>query len=104
MTRAYPFPSSPSGQLIRSRRLAVVRGLVLDRTQNMSVGQPILKSYFSRANYGFLCVEPYNSEKHLLQDTYRDWDNKLYVNNQIHWVVKKVSQPTAHLRDCRVGV
>lgn len=70
-------------------RLAVVRGLVLDRTQNMSVGQPILKSYFSRANYGFLCVEPYNSEKHLLQDTYRDWDNKLYVNNQIHWVVEK---------------
>jgi hypothetical protein len=63
----------------------------MDRTQKTTVGQSILKSYHSRANYGFLIVEPFDSHRHRGLEKFEDWDGNKYVNNQIHWVVKKVS-------------
>jgi hypothetical protein len=79
--------------LIQSSRLAVALGLVYDRTQDIVVGRPVMSSYYSRANYGFLCVERYDKSRHLRADTYSNQlDGKLYVDNQIEWAVKKVSQ------------
>ena len=63
----------------------------MDRTQKTTTGQSVLKSYHSRANYGFLIVELFDSHRHRGLETFEDWDGNKYVNNQIHWVVKKVS-------------
>ncbi|KAH0545359.1 hypothetical protein FGG08_000500 [Glutinoglossum americanum] len=80
-------------------QLAVARGLVMDRIQKLTLGQSIMETRCCRASYGMVCMELYNSTKHIGMETWTDpLDQKMYVKEQIDWFVKK-GQPvhTDHL-------
>jgi hypothetical protein len=89
-------------------RLAVVKGLVIDRRQKLVSGAATLKTrmyvysssptgythaiYRARASYGVLCREPYDPDIHIGAKTEPDPFNKKlkWALMQIDWLVKKV--------------
>jgi hypothetical protein len=103
-------PNGPNMLILKSHepRLAVVKGLVIDRRQKLISGAATLKtrmyvhsntstshtyaSYRARASYGVLCREPYNPAIHIGAKTEPDPFNKKlkWALMQIDWLIKKV--------------
>ena len=76
-------------------QLAVVKGLVLARTQPLKGGPEILSSRRCPVSYGVVCRELYNPSKYpwhigatIVQDQY---DKKRWVENQVYWFIKQVN-------------
>jgi hypothetical protein len=75
-------------------QLAVVKGVVADRIQKLTLGPSIMGKRCCRASYGMVCMELYNRTKHVGLPTWTDpLDKKVYVLDQIDWFVKKVGVP-----------
>ncbi|KAI9763868.1 MAG: hypothetical protein M1840_009052 [Geoglossum simile] len=71
-------------------QLAVVKGVVADRIQKLTLGPPIMGERCCRASYGMVCTEVYDRARHMGLPTWTDpLDRRLYVPNQIDWFVKK---------------
>jgi hypothetical protein len=103
-------PHSPNMLIVKSNepRLAVVKGLVIDRRQKLVSGAATLQTrmyvysnspmgythsrHRARASYGVLCREPYDPDIHIGAKTEPDPFNKKlkWALMQIDWLVKKV--------------
>ena len=72
--------------------MAVVLGLVNDRIQELDTGARVFKERCARNSYGVICRELYRPMEHMGEDVKRDpRDGKKYADNQITWLIKKVS-------------
>jgi len=69
-----------------------MKGLLFERMEWYERGgQSMIRKKCSRASYGIICEREYSKKKHEGQITIRNkFDNKLYVQNQIDWIIKKV--------------
>lgn len=73
-------------------QLAVAYGLVSDRIQGLREGPAIFENHCARNSYGVVTQELYDPprHKHLGSKVYiNKSDGKKWVNNQIHWLLKK---------------
>ncbi|OTB11872.1 hypothetical protein K445DRAFT_26131 [Daldinia sp. EC12] len=72
-------------------QLVVVKGLLLDRLQNLESGlAPVIVSRVARASYGLVCKTKYNPEIHLDEDIKTDcYDGEKYAMGQIDWIIRK---------------
>ncbi|KAL4901442.1 hypothetical protein BDW74DRAFT_159965 [Aspergillus multicolor] len=69
-------------------QLAVVHGLVHERTQQLKHGLTSLGARCSPVSYGIICDQLYDANIHLGQRVRRDpRDNNLYAVDQIEWLV-----------------
>ncbi|TAQ90476.1 hypothetical protein B7494_g1204 [Chlorociboria aeruginascens] len=86
---AYPHPNAQNMMILKSQepRLAVVKGLVIDRRQKLISGTATLKSRI----YGVLCRAPFDPKIHAPEDLYYDkFDKKQkWAIMQIDWLIKK---------------
>lgn len=75
--------------------LAVCKGLVIDRLQQLSNELPVIPIRSSYASYGILCRELYNEQKHHSGQHPRKnkLDGRKYARNQIDWLVLKGQRP-----------
>ncbi|RDW72344.1 Hsp70 family protein [Aspergillus mulundensis] len=74
--------------LAEEPQLAVVHGLVLERTQQLHHGLTSLGARCSPVSYGIICDQLYDAAVHLGQRVRRDpRDNNLYAVEQIEWLV-----------------
>lgn len=72
-------------------QLAVVHGLVMDRTQQLKQGVQTFGSRCSPVSYGIVCDKLYNPAKHVGQPLWLDpHDDNTYAINQVDWLVIKV--------------
>ena len=81
--------------LTQARQLAVVRGLVRDRTQELGsetrIGQNVFRRRRCRNSYGIVVRVPYSEELHRGLPTIRDPnDNRLWVQNIVEYVLPSV--------------
>jgi len=69
-----------------------MKGLLFERMEKYERGgQSTIRKKFSRASYGVICEREYSKKKHEGQSTIKNkFDKKLYVQNQIDWIIKKV--------------
>ncbi|TVY50244.1 hypothetical protein LCER1_G008257 [Lachnellula cervina] len=88
-----PHPNAPNLSILKSQepRLAVVKGLVLDRRQKLVSGTATLKTRIARASYGVLCRQPYNPAIHadaeIVTDTFKK--KQKWALAQIDWLIVK---------------
>ena len=75
-------------------QLAVVQGLVLERSQVTSLGAMVFKERCCRLSYGVLCREEYDPNEnptHIGQRVLKSpLDGKYWVEGQIDWLLKQV--------------
>ena len=85
--------------IAENSQLAVVQGLVLERSQVTSLGAMVFKGRCCRLSYGVLCREEYDpndNPTHIGQRILQSpLDGKYWVEGQIDWLLKQV---------CRVQV
>lgn len=95
MYKTNPHMSAPNLYVFKSQepRLAVAKGLVMDRRQKLVTGASALKTRIARASYGILCREPHNPEVHVGEEVEFDQyiKGKRWAKNQIEWFIRKVS-------------
>ena len=74
------------------RQLAVVHGLVMNRTQQIVHRQEVFKQRCCRASYGLLVHEVYDQARHTGEDPHKDpLTGKVWALNQIDWLIRKVA-------------
>ena len=80
-------------------QLAVVKGLVMDRSQALQHGQAIYTGRCSRVSYGILIKQQYDEQKHVGERFVKDpTTGEKWVENQIDWLIKEVSRnPTQQI-------
>ena len=80
--------------IAENSQLAVVQGLVLERSQVTSLNAMIFKGRCCRLSYGVLCREEYNpndNPTHIGQRVVESpHDGKYWVEGQIDWLLKQV--------------
>ncbi|TVY38313.1 hypothetical protein LSUB1_G004387 [Lachnellula subtilissima] len=88
-----PHPNAPNLSILKSQepRLAVVKGLVLDRRQKLVSGTATLKTRIARASYGVLCRQPYDPRIHVDAEIVTDNFKKKqkWALAQIDWLIVK---------------
>ena len=87
-----PSSTGTTDSIVRTRQLAVVQGLVMERIQTLSRGSVVFKERCCRVSYGMKCREEWNpsNPKHIGQKVTLDSrDGKKWVENQIDWFVKQ---------------
>ncbi|RDW63374.1 hypothetical protein BP6252_10919 [Coleophoma cylindrospora] len=88
-----PHTSAPNLIIIKSSdpRLAVVKGLLLDRRQKLVSPHSVLITRVARASYGVICRMPYDPNLHASEDVEMDPYNKKHkwAVRQIDWLIKK---------------
>ncbi|CZR50245.1 related to hsp70 protein [Phialocephala subalpina] len=88
-----PHMSAPNLYVFKSQepRLAVAKGLVMDRRQKLVTGASALKTRIARASYGVLCREPYDPNVHVGEEVEFDQyiKGKRWAINQIEWFIRK---------------
>lgn len=109
-----PHPNAPRIRILKSQepRLAVVKGLVIDRRQKVTSGAATLKTRMfvcqvhtnvqdadksrARASYGVLCRQLYDPNIHVGAEVVLDQYNKKqkWAIMMIDWLIKKVNGPT----------
>ena len=73
-------------------------GLVSDRIQEIDLGERVFADRCARNSYGILCRELYDPVLHMGEDINKDpRDKKKWAENQIHWLIKKVSATTTSI-------
>jgi hypothetical protein len=71
-------------------QLAVVRGLVYNRAQEMLGLTPVYEQVCCRMSYGIVVQEEYNKRRHQGQIPRKsESDGKLWVHGQIDWIIKQ---------------
>lgn len=75
----------------------VCRGLVIDEISKANKKGKALNSWISSRSYGVIGIKEFDPNQHLQQDKMRDDEHrrqtgKTYAENQITWVVNKVSE------------
>jgi hypothetical protein len=87
-------PNAKDMSIIRSQfpQLAVVKGLIADKRQKLELGTSLLTYRVARRSYGMVCMEPYDPNIHIGEDSMPDRfiPGMLWATNQIDWVIKKV--------------
>lgn len=74
------------------RQLAVAKGLVMDRVQELRSGFKVYTGRCSRASYGVLCRQHYDPIKHRGEKSSTDpFDGQRWAENQIDWLIRKVA-------------
>ncbi|CZR58700.1 related to hsp70 protein [Phialocephala subalpina] len=90
---ANPHPSAPHLKILKSQepRLVVVKGLVIDRRQQLVAGTAALRTRIARASYGVLCRQLYDPSVHVGAKVEIDHLNKKqkWATMQIDWIIKK---------------
>lgn len=88
-----PHPNAQKLRIMRSQepQLAVVKGLIMDRRQNIESGKAILKTRVARVSYGVLCNTLWNELYHKGEDSVIDAyiPDRKFAINQIDWIIKK---------------
>ena len=81
-------------------QLAVVRGLVYNRAQEMMGLTPVYEQVCCRMSYGIVVQEEYSKRKHQGQiPRTSESDGKLWVHGQIDWIIKQgVQVPSTGMR------
>ena len=83
-----------TNMIAENSQLAVVQGLVLERSQVTSLGAMVFKERCCRLSYGVLCREEYdpnNNPTHIGQRVLKSpLDGKYWVEGQIDWLLKQV--------------
>ena len=75
-------------------QLAVVKGLVMDRSQALHRGVVVYTGKCCRVSYGAICRLPYDSRLHYGEPTIRDqFTKELWVEDQIDWLIREVRRP-----------
>lgn len=75
-------------------QLAVVKGLVMDRSQALHRGVVVYTGKCCRVSYGAICRLPYDSKLHYGEPTIRDqFTKELWVEDQIDWLIREVRRP-----------
>jgi hypothetical protein len=75
-------------------QLAVVKGLVMDRSQALHRGVVVYTGKCCRVSYGAICRLPYDSKLHYGESTIRDqFTKELWVEDQIDWLIREVRRP-----------
>lgn len=83
---------APRVALRRFSQLAVVRGLVMARIQEVDQDLMVYKQLCCRNSYGILCRQEYDPSIHLGEDVTIDpRDGKKWAERQINWVILQVS-------------
>lgn len=76
--------------LAEQPQLAVVHGLVAERTQMVTQGVVAIRERRSRLSYGVVCDQTYREQKHLGEHVVRDpRDGKRWAKAQIEWIIKQ---------------
>lgn len=87
-------PNAMNMSTIRAKfpQLAVVKGLVMDKTQKLESGTSLLQCRVARRSYGVVCKEEYNPLIHIGEDVVLDEyiPNKRWAKDQIDWIIRKV--------------
>lgn len=91
---SFPHPNASRVTILpcQDPQLVVVRGLLLDRQQNMDSGSiSVLASRIARASYGVIVREVYSPALHFNEEVVTDsMDGKSrWAINQIEWLIKK---------------
>ncbi|KAF3063543.1 putative hsp70 family chaperone protein [Daldinia childiae] len=91
MTSLYPHAHQVKVLQAPDPQLVVVKGLLLDRLQNLESGlAPVLVSRVARASYGLVCKTKYNPDIHIDEDIKTDsYDGERYAMGQIDWLIRK---------------
>ncbi|KAL8822328.1 MAG: hypothetical protein Q9191_006937 [Dirinaria sp. TL-2023a] len=98
-TKAYPNAKHLKIYTADEPQIAVVQGLVVNHAQQRESGVATLKSRNSPVSYGVLCQEPYDKEKHVGYDLWKDdIDGKMYAVDVIRWFINKgdAVEPDTH--------
>ena len=75
----------------RYRQLAVVQGLVIDRTQKISRGTGVYRDRCCRVSFGVVCREEYDEIKHRGEKVTTDpLDKSRWAEDQVDWFIKQV--------------
>ncbi|KAL8366622.1 hypothetical protein RB595_010471 [Gaeumannomyces hyphopodioides] len=79
-------------------QLVIVRGLLLNRQQDLHGGRPVLATRIARASYGILVQTPFDPNKHAPEEKVPDPIDpaKFWAKNQIRWLVKKGDEIHPH--------
>ncbi|KAI8960398.1 hypothetical protein F5Y11DRAFT_358482 [Daldinia sp. FL1419] len=91
MTSLYPHAHQVKVLQAPDPQLVVVKGLLLDRLQNLESGlAPVIVSRVARASYGLVCKTKYNPEIHIDEEVKTDsYDGEQYAMGQIDWLIRK---------------
>ena len=74
------------------RQLAVVQGLVTDRTQKIFRGTGVYQDRCCRISFGVVCREEYDEVRHRGEKVTTDpLDKSRWAEDQIDWFIKQVS-------------
>lgn len=74
-----------------SRQLAVVQGLVTDRTQKIFRGTGVYQDRCCRVSFGVVCREEYDKMRHRGENVTIDpLDKSRWAEDQIDWFIKQV--------------
>lgn len=80
------------------RQLAVVHGLVMDRTQEISQNIVVYTKRCCRTSYGIVCRQVYDANKHQGEDIVIDpRDKQKWAERQIHWFIEQASRVRKHV-------